>query len=85
MSLISAVGSTHLEHQEWTPVLPPSLARHPARSPAWPTNSLISRTLYVNKVVAFIKNQVDVIKMQPIQVHYHQLDMAKIGNCYDEL
>ncbi|KAM7158099.1 uncharacterized protein WM277_001591 [Molossus nigricans] len=29
-----------------------------------------------NKVMAFIKQQIDAIKMQSIQVHYHRLEMA---------
>nr|KAF6492385.1 hypothetical protein HJG59_009590 [Molossus molossus] len=29
-----------------------------------------------NKVMAFIKQQIDAIKMQLIQVHYHRLEMA---------
>lgn len=35
------------------------------------------RPCLFNKIMTFLKQQVDTIKMQPIQVHYHKLDMAE--------
>lgn len=35
--------------------------------------------------MAFIKSQMDAIKMQPIQLHYHCLDMAEMGENCDEI
>ena len=29
-----------------------------------------------NRVTAFLRHQIDAIKMQPIQVHYHKLNLA---------
>ncbi|XP_063105563.1 syncytin-2 [Cavia porcellus] len=33
-----------------------------------------------NKLMAFVKQQVDTIKMQPMQIHYHRLEMADRDN-----
>ncbi|XP_058152465.1 syncytin-1-like [Dasypus novemcinctus] len=41
---------------------------------------LLLGPILFNKIMAFLKQQLDAIKMQPIQVHYHRLDMAD----YDE-
>lgn len=35
-----------------------------------------------NKVMSFIKQQIEAIKMQPIQVHYHRLEQAERGISY---
>ncbi|KAM7045519.1 endogenous retrovirus group V member 2 Env polyprotein-like [Molossus nigricans] len=35
-----------------------------------------------NKIMAFIKQQIEAIKIQQIQVHYHRLEQAEQGNPY---
>ena len=35
--------------------------------------------------MVFFKNQIDALIMQPIQVHYHYLDMANMEESYVEL
>ena len=38
-----------------------------------------------NRIVAFIKEQIDTIKAQPLQTHYHQLVMRDLENDFDDI
>lgn len=61
----------NLECHEWNiAIFAPTIGKL-----AWVTSSPITRTLLFNKLMALEKGQIDAIKMQPIQVHYHQLAM----------
>ena len=38
-----------------------------------------------NKIMAFIKGQIDAIKAQPLLIHYHQLAMSDLGDDFDDI
>lgn len=74
------VWSTHLEGRESIlpyiiPLLGPLLGL---------SIFLLLGPFLFNKLMAFIKSQMDAIKMQPIQLHYCCLDMAEMGDNCDE-